>query len=44
MFSFEYPQLLAQGENIETEVIAGPEEHAETGEDAGERWNHRLDL
>ena len=40
MFSLEYAQLLAQGEDLEAEVVAGTEESAEAGEEANEKWNH----
>ena len=40
MFSFEYAQLLTEGNDLEAEVVAGTEESAEAGEKADEQWNH----
>ena len=37
MFSLEYAQLLAQGKDLEAEIVAGTEESAEAGEEADEK-------
>ena len=40
LFSLEYVQLLAQGKDLEPEVVAGTEEGAETGEESKGEWDH----
>ena len=40
MFSLEYAQLLTQGKDLETEIVAGTEESAKAGEEVDEKWNH----
>ena len=40
MFSLEYAQLLTEGKDLETEVVARTEESAEAGEQSDEKWNH----
>ena len=38
--SLHYAQLLTEGKDLETEVVAGTEKSAEAGEKADEQWNH----
>jgi hypothetical protein len=40
IFSFEHAQLLAQGTDLETEVVAGTEEAAEAGEKPKGKSHH----
>jgi hypothetical protein len=40
MFWLECAQLLAQGKDLEAEVVAGTEESADAGEEADEKWSH----
>ncbi len=42
LFSLEHAQLLAEGEDLEAEVVTGTEEYAEAGEEADEKWNHEF--
>ena len=41
IFSLEDTQLLTQSKDLKTEVVARAEEHAEIGEEAGKKWNHK---
>jgi hypothetical protein len=40
IFSFEYAQLLTQGNAPKAEVVTGTEEGAETGVESEGKWNH----
>ena len=39
-FSLQYAQLLTEGKDLETEVVARTEESAEAGEQSDEKSNH----
>jgi hypothetical protein len=39
-FSFEYAQLLTEGKDLKTEIVARTEECAEAGEQTDEKCNH----
>ena len=40
LFSLEYAQLLTEGKDLKTEIVARTEECAEAGEKTDEKCNH----
>jgi hypothetical protein len=40
LFSLEYTQLLAEGKDLEVEVVAGTEESAEADEETDQKLTH----